>query len=97
MINLIPQSRCFQSNGQCSADKVMQQQIMGVCTNISEITVTRYTLISGRGLHLQQVGSKVWLSSECVTVSKFFMNCLSLICDCCTGMAVHSVHLLVVL
>lgn len=52
---------------------------MGVCTSIAEITVTRYTLISVRGLHLQWVGYKVWLSSDCVWLFQSFSwtGCLS--------------------
>jgi hypothetical protein len=34
VLSFIPQSEGFQSNGQCSADKVEQWQILGVCTNI---------------------------------------------------------------
>jgi hypothetical protein len=77
VINLIPQSGCFQSNGQCSTDKVGQQQILGVCTSIWEITVSRCTLISARGLHVQQVSCKIGLCNRVVlSVLVLFMNCL---------------------
>ena len=52
---------------------------MGVCASIAEITVTRYMLISGRGVHFQQVGFKVWISNDCVWPFQSFSGtgCLS--------------------
>lgn len=82
MISLIPQSRCSQSKGQFSADKVGQQQILGVFTIIGEITVSRCTVISARVLCLQQVSCKVWLCNSCVQLVHFrtWTVCLSCFC-----------------